>query len=575
MLAVGWLLLIPQAGRGGVIQFVGVVYDMVTFSGVPGKNVWFELNSVNPAQQIHQQMLVSGPTGEVLSQPFNLTDSLWYTYTFKLTDCQNDTLVVHDSMLVSGHDTLFLYLGICHSVLPGNCTASFGFQPDTANPFIISFNNTSTGNPTGFFWSFGDGTTSVAQHPVKQYIAPGAYLVCLTITDSATACLNTSCQVISITQGVTIQAGFTAQLDSFAVTPRMVRFVDESVSNIPLNHYLWSFGDGQQAQIANPSHQYTQSGSYQACLQVGFAGGMHDTLCKTVVIPEYHNLWGQVFAGPLPADSGRVQLINPVHTPAGFKVLDEASLSGIGLYFFAQRIAHPYLLRSFPDYTNPQNADYVPTYSGNTVFWKQAAQIILSSDTGNLDLKLMEKKGTVTGLCTLGGTVLLNGGMSFPGALVMLLNPLDNCVLQFTFADTSGNWSLQQLPFGSYKLVAEVPGLEAVPVLADLTPAVTSVSNITLLLTPLTGIPEPEPAISVTCRPNPASTTLHLTIPTGTFPREVFIQNAAGQQVGYQRLEDAVNDDVTIDVSGLPAGMYSIMVYTKTGAGSVRFVKIE
>lgn len=575
MLAVGWLLLIPQTGRGGVIQFVGVVYDMVTFSGVPGKNVWFELNSINPAQQIHQQMLVSGSTGEVQSQPFNLTDSLWYTYTFKLTDCQNDTLVVHDSMLVSGHDTLFLYLGICHSVLPGNCTASFGFQPDTANPFIITFNNTSTGNPTGFFWSFGDGTTSVAQNPVKQYVAPGAYLVCLTISDSVTACLHTSCQVISITQGVTIQAAFTAQLDSFAVTPRMIHFVDESVANIPLNHYLWSFGDGQQAQVVNPSHQYLQSGSYQACLQVGFAGGLHDSLCKTVVIPEYHNLWGQVFAGPMPPDSGRVQLINPVHTPAGFTVLDEVSLSGIGLYFFAQRIAHPYLLRSFPDYSNPQNADYLPTYIGNTVFWKEAAQIILSSDTGNLDIKLTEKKGTVTGLSTLSGKVMVTGGISFPGALVMLLNPADNSVLHFTFADTSGIWSLQQLPFGSYKLVAEVPGLEAVPVLADLTPAVTSVSNITLLLTPLTGIPEPETVISVSCRPNPASTTLHLTLPSGASPRELFIHNAAGQQVRYQRLKDAANDDVTIDVSGLPAGVYSIVVNTKTGTGSVRFVKIE
>ncbi|HRZ41409.1 MAG TPA: PKD domain-containing protein [Bacteroidales bacterium] len=575
VIAMGFLLLIPGAGRGGVIQFVGVVYDMVTFSGVSGKNVWFELKSITPAQQIHQQTLVSGPTGEVITQPFNLTDSLWYIYTFKLTDCKNDTLVVYDSLRVNGHDTLFLYLGICHSVMPGNCTAGFTFQPDTANPFIISFTNTSTGNPTGFFWSFGDGTTSVVQNPVKQYVAPGAYLVCLTITDSVTACLHTACQVISITQGVTIQAAFSAQLDSFALTPRMVHFTDESAANIPLNHYLWGFGDGQQAQIANPSHQYQQSGSYLACLMVGFAGGLHDSLCKTVVVPEYYNLWGQIFAGPMPADSGRVQLINPVHTPAGFAVLDEISLTGIGLYFFAQRIDHTYLLRSFPDYSNPQSADYVPSYSGNTVFWKEAAQIVLNSDTGNLDIKLVEKIGTKTGLCAVGGTVRLNAGIPYPGALVLLLDPAGNSVLHFTFADSAGNWSLQQLPYGTYKLVAEVPGLEAVPALVDFTPTVTSVSNVTLLLNTLTGITDPETAISVTCRPNPASTTLHLTMPSGISPREVFIYNAAGLQVRSKRVEDVKNDDVTIDVSGLSTGVYSIMVNTNAGTGRLRFVKID
>ena len=45
-----------------------------------------------------------------------------------------------------------------------------------------SFVNQSSGSPTSFFWSFGDGQTSTTQHPIHSYTNNGNFLVTLTVT---------------------------------------------------------------------------------------------------------------------------------------------------------------------------------------------------------------------------------------------------------------------------------------------------------------------------------------------------------------------------------------------------------
>lgn len=54
--------------------------------------------------------------------------------------------------------------------------ASFTFAE---NGFIVSFTDTSTGNPTSWRWTFGDGNTSTQQNPVHTYPGVGNYTVIL------------------------------------------------------------------------------------------------------------------------------------------------------------------------------------------------------------------------------------------------------------------------------------------------------------------------------------------------------------------------------------------------------------
>ncbi|WP_301663561.1 GLUG motif-containing protein [Methanoculleus frigidifontis] len=52
-------------------------------------------------------------------------------------------------------------------------------------PLTVQFADTSTGEPTFWSWSFGDGETSSEQNPVHTYTAAGAYTVNLTVTNAA------------------------------------------------------------------------------------------------------------------------------------------------------------------------------------------------------------------------------------------------------------------------------------------------------------------------------------------------------------------------------------------------------
>jgi len=51
-------------------------------------------------------------------------------------------------------------------------------------PLTVTFTDMSTGSPTSWNWSFGDGVLATAQHPVHTYSATGSYTVSLTVMNS-------------------------------------------------------------------------------------------------------------------------------------------------------------------------------------------------------------------------------------------------------------------------------------------------------------------------------------------------------------------------------------------------------
>lgn len=51
-------------------------------------------------------------------------------------------------------------------------------------PLVVVFYDQSMGNPTGWYWNFGDGNTSTLQNPAHQYDSVGVYDVTLTITST-------------------------------------------------------------------------------------------------------------------------------------------------------------------------------------------------------------------------------------------------------------------------------------------------------------------------------------------------------------------------------------------------------
>ena len=65
-------------------------------------------------------------------------------------------------------------------------------------PLTVQFTDQSTGSPTSWEWSFGDGSTSSLQNPSETYQNAGTYTVTLTSSNSEGSSTNTASQTITV-----------------------------------------------------------------------------------------------------------------------------------------------------------------------------------------------------------------------------------------------------------------------------------------------------------------------------------------------------------------------------------------
>jgi PKD repeat protein len=147
-------------------------------------------------------------------------------------------------------------------------------------PFTVQFSDKSAGNPTGWTWEFGDGTTSVEQNPTHVYTTSvnsvtNKYTVSLTARNLNGENKNTKVDYITATQ--TPIADFTVD-DRQGKAPFIVKFHDLSAGNP--TKWAWEFGDTGTSTEQNPIHVYPFEGSYDVRLTVTNAYGS-DTNFKT------------------------------------------------------------------------------------------------------------------------------------------------------------------------------------------------------------------------------------------------------------------------------------------------------
>jgi PKD repeat protein len=164
-------------------------------------------------------------------------------------------------------------------------------------PLTVQFTDTSTGSPTSWNWSFGDGSLATVQHPVHTYTTTGIYTVSLNATNAGGSNTKTVTNYITVTAVPRIPvASFTATPTS-GTSPLTITFTDNS-TNSPTG-WNWSFGDNGWFNTSNvlqknPVHMYTGAGSYTVSLTASNSNGTH-TLIKTGYIsvaenPSYRSL---------------------------------------------------------------------------------------------------------------------------------------------------------------------------------------------------------------------------------------------------------------------------------------------
>src|SRR5262249_37626054 len=138
--------------------------------------------------------------------------------------------------------------------------------------------------PLSYHWDFGDGSSADGSlTPWHVYTSHGAYTTTLTVTDahgltgssSLTATVNDVAPTVNVTGPSSAAAGspvnFAASIS--AVDP------EEVAAGFS---YSWNFGDGATSTAANPTHFFSQAGTYTVTLSVRAQDGATGTGSLTV-----------------------------------------------------------------------------------------------------------------------------------------------------------------------------------------------------------------------------------------------------------------------------------------------------
>ncbi|HNT08752.1 PKD domain-containing protein, partial [Methanoculleus sp.] len=154
---------------------------------------------------------------------------------------------------------------------PGAPVANFTANVTAGDaPLAVQFTDASTGGPTSWSWTFGDGGTSDQQNPVHVYTAAGVYTVNLTVTNDFGSDSEVKTGYITVTEPDTPVADFTGT-PTTGDAPLEVRFADNSTGK-PVQ-WLWEFGDGRIATTKNPITTYRQPGTYTVNLTATYGDG--------------------------------------------------------------------------------------------------------------------------------------------------------------------------------------------------------------------------------------------------------------------------------------------------------------
>jgi PKD repeat protein len=140
---------------------------------------------------------------------------------------------------------------------PAGPTALFTWTPQyPASGKPVSFTDQSTGSPTLWEWSFGDGGTSSSRNPSHTFASAGSYTVVLTARNTG----GSSVESNRITVGDPPSA-VSFGLDTTA--PRAetrVRFTGSATGSV--ESWLWNFGDDTTG-VGNPvDHTFARAGEF-------------------------------------------------------------------------------------------------------------------------------------------------------------------------------------------------------------------------------------------------------------------------------------------------------------------------
>lgn len=550
------------------IIVTGVSNCQANFSAVP--------DSTNP-YKVH---FIDQSTGNPTTYSWTFGDNTNSTlqnpdHTYNTAGDFNITLTISGPGCQSTKQDSIFNIGI------SPCQANFNAVPDSINNLIYNFQDLSTGSPNSWLWTFGDGNTSNVQNPTHTYSQAGVYIIYLTIS-------GPGCQSYSIDS---ITANFSCS-NSFSYSSTGYQFSFQgSVNHINTTTYIWDFGDSSPndtSQIAN--HYYPSQGNYQVCLSTISIDPIGDSCttqsCQMISVPSgpTTNLFGQIFIGTSPADTGYVVLYNYNWFDSTYIAVDSTNIdkiivgsNQISTYYFNQLPPGQYLTKAFLDPASIYSGNYSPTYSGNFYAWDQAIPILIDTliDTigHTMSINMIELSPPM-GNTNVSGYVLecasKSPGDPIPNVPIFLLE-YGTVVVAYTVSDQNGYYEFNNLEAKPYSIFAELINKKTNPINVHPDGSGNPISNYNIYICSdeITGIENTEQLISeFNLYPNPFIDKIAIDLYLKQKENiNINIYTITGQMIHafhYDYLQKGFNK-INLKLSSLPSGLYVMDIRSTNG----------
>ncbi|WP_341295335.1 PKD domain-containing protein [Catalinimonas locisalis] len=227
-----------------------------------------DMSTVNDEEEISEWLWTINGENFVIAEP---------TYTFEQPGTYQVSLTVFSATA-------------CNASVTKNITINtppapdFSFAANCAGQ-PVSFSNESLSEEVAisqYRWDFGGLSISYEENPVFVFEEAGSYQVSLTL-ETSEGCEYTFSQEVSVSAAP--QAAFTADV-IYGGAPLTVNFSNTSTGADSLS---WDFGGEATANEANPSHTFSDPGTYTVTLEALSDLGCTDTYSETieVVAPSY------------------------------------------------------------------------------------------------------------------------------------------------------------------------------------------------------------------------------------------------------------------------------------------------
>lgn len=453
-----------------------------------------------------------------------------------------------------------------------SCTVQIFSYPDSSGLYQLTAYAPGSTWDWAYNWNTGDSTSYIS------IAAGGSY--CVTVTNIYSGCSATQCYWIWPDSSCYVSV----QADSLNLTTARL-----TATNGPGTAVSWLWNTG----ATTPFIDVTTGGHYG----VTVTNDAGCTASQGYWLYPSNSITMRAYAAPAGGGNyswlnARFFLIKYEETPQGgmltaVDTIDSYSGWSNTAFAYTSNIQPgEYLLKAALRPFSEGYADFLPTYYGDELIWSDATTITVpfyspnAWQFNNLQVNLVAGQnpggpGFIGGLVSQGANFISNEDEAERGAgdpmanVTIVLTRQDGTPVAVVYTHTDGSYSFPNLPWGTYILTIDIPGIAPVSKTITIGPATPSVTDVNFEVEGLTSaVPGIDGlAVQFSAFPNPFGSFLNVKVEEAV---QLELRDMSGRTLIQQHVQPGVH---RLPADNLPAGMYFLQVRSEKATGALQVSK--